>query len=199
MLILYDWQPRPDDGMSKSMTPTSFLYPFGSGGHRTQNEKFMEEKTKPQNSSQTSLCLKINYDTSIRCIDLENIMSGFRLIFQYELANLTGMPTRSFTDVVKIESIEKGSITINFLFDLINLNTSLVEINVNLLSVNIDLLDIFLLYLTTSKNKDKLQFPINSIKSSIKHVKSIILKGNGKSVELKADENGEIKQSNTNN
>ena len=29
------WQPRPDDGVSKSLTPTSFLYPFGLGCHRT--------------------------------------------------------------------------------------------------------------------------------------------------------------------
>lgn len=25
------WQPRPDDGVSKSITPTSFLYLFGLG------------------------------------------------------------------------------------------------------------------------------------------------------------------------
>ena len=29
------WQPRPDDGVSKSMTPTSFLYLFGLGCRRT--------------------------------------------------------------------------------------------------------------------------------------------------------------------
>ncbi len=155
-----------------------------------------------QNSAQTSLSLKINYDTSIRCIDLENILSGFRLIFQHELAKRTKLSTRSFTDVAKIESIEKGSIIINFFFDLVNININLLEVNVNLTSINIDLIDIVLLYLMPSMKKGdngKLQVAIAGIKSALKHFKSITLKGNGKSVELKADGNGEIEQSNTNN
>ena len=112
------------------------------------------------------------------------------------------MSTRSFTDVAKIESIEKGSIIINFLFDLININVNLLEVNVNLASINIDLIDIVLLYLLPSVKKDdngKLQVAIAGIRSALKHFKSITLKGNGRSIELKADENGEIEQSNTNN
>lgn len=162
----------------------------------------MEENGQYRIHPQGSLCLTINYDTSIRCIDLENILSGLRLILQHELAKRTKLSTRSFTDVAKIESIEKGSIIINFLFDLININVNLLDINVNLISIDIDLIEIILMYLMPSMKKNdngKLQVVIANIKTALKHFKSITLKEKGKSVELRVDENGEIEQINTNN
>lgn len=38
-------QPRPVPRVSKSMTPTLFLYPFGSGGHRTENYNMYNNST----------------------------------------------------------------------------------------------------------------------------------------------------------
>lgn len=188
--------------MSKSKTPTSFFVPVRVGQSPDTLFKYMEEKGQSRIHQQESLCLTINYDTSIRCIDLENTLSGFRMILQHDLAKRTKLSTRSFTDVAKIESIEQGSIIINFLFDLVNINANLLDVNINLISIDIDLINIVLRYLMPSMKKDdngKLQVAIANIKTALKHFKSITLRGNGKSVELRTDENGEIEQTNTNN
>jgi len=117
------------------------------------------------------------------------------MTLQHELAKRTGLGTRTFTDVTKIESIEKGSIEINMLFDLVNLNINLVEINVDLLSLDIDLSDIIELYLMSNmKNVPKILLAhIDGIKSALKHIRSLTLKTEKSETEFRQDHDGDIK------
>lgn len=142
-------------------------------------------------SKQTRCNIKINYEESIRSIDLENILTGFRMIYQHELATRTGKKTRDFTDLTKITSIEKGSISINLLFDWISLNIDLFSSN---FSINIDLSLLILYYLNTQNNKvpEKLRPYINNIVSALQNVKSIEFHDDKLDAEIKSGNNGEI-------
>lgn len=57
--------------------------------------------------------LHLEYDKCIRSIDLENILSGFRLLHEEELERETGKAKRNFTDSIVIDKVEKGSILID--------------------------------------------------------------------------------------
>ena len=87
---------------------------------------------------QHSCKVTIEYEDSIRSIDLENLLSGIRMICQHEMSVKFGGTPRDYTDCTKIQSIENGSIEINMLFDLVHINIDLIEVNLNLLSVDID-------------------------------------------------------------
>lgn len=143
---------------------------------------------------QDQLCtITIEYGNSIRSIDIENILSGVRMICQYGLAERTGLKSRDFTNVTHIKSIEKGSIIITLFFDLIQVQVNpVVNIDINLLDIDMDIVDILLFYLSKQVIDDKLKFYIGNIKSSLQHIKCITLKNKrGRSV-ITTDDDGEI-------
>lgn len=57
--------------------------------------------------------LHIEYVKNIRSIDLENILTGFRLLQEEALAKKTGCSKRKFTDSIIIDKVEKGSILLD--------------------------------------------------------------------------------------
>lgn len=83
---------------------------------------------KNRQDLQSSCKIKIDYDESIRSIDLENVLSGFRMFLEYELAEKTNSNPKAFTSVTKIHGIEKGSIDISFIFDFWDLIDSAIDI-----------------------------------------------------------------------
>lgn len=114
--------------------------------------------------------IHITYRDDIRSIDLENILSGIRLIGEHELSKLTGQHVRNFTDSFRIKNVEKGSIIVNLNID--------INITVNLF-----------LYLTTAitlysscKNMSKL------LKAAVRGIKSALKRGI--SIQIKRDSNG---------
>lgn len=57
--------------------------------------------------------LHIEYVKNIRSIDLENILTGFRLLQEEALVKKTGWSKRKFTDSIIIDKVEKGSILLD--------------------------------------------------------------------------------------
>lgn len=158
----------------------------------------MEPNLNRQNA-QFYCKITIDYDVSIRCIDLENILTGFRMLCQYELAEKTKMPPRTFTSVAKIQSIEKGSIDINLLIDLYQVFDSAKDISDILLNGNLDfrdyveiLYDLIDIYLNGKEIADNYKTYLKSIISTLPHFKSITIQNARKMFKLWSDENGKI-------
>ena len=142
---------------------------------------------------QHSCKVTIEYEDSIRSIDLENLLSGIRMICQHEMSVKFGGTPRDYTDCTKIQSIENGSIEINMLFDLVHINIDLIEVNLNLLSVDIDFVDIILAYLV-GRNviPGKLKVAYNALKAAIKNFKCIRIQGSQHNAKVTVDKNGDV-------
>ena len=59
--------------------------------------------------------IHIEYVKNIRSIDLENILTGFRLLQEEALVKKTDLSKRNFTDDIIIDKVEKGSIIIELI------------------------------------------------------------------------------------
>lgn len=139
------------------------------------------------------LCtVTIEYDDAIRCIDLENVLSGLRMMCQHELATRTGGKARDFTSLTKIQSIEKGSIVINLLLDIFNCDLC---ININL--GDLDINDVVILYLTKGKDVPKILKPyLNNFLSALRHLKSFKIQRNRRKTIIETDGSGRVKITN---
>lgn len=139
----------------------------------------------------------IEYNNSIRSIDLENLLSGMRMICQYELANKTRLKSRDFTDVTHIQKIEKGSIILTMFFDFVHIHVNpLIDINIDLCNIDIDIVDIILLYLGKDKIPNKLKGYVQNIKSALTHITSLKLENSHNDSTVTIDNNGRVEISN---
>lgn len=159
----------------------------------------MEEVSNTQ-KQRTNLRITVDYDESIRCIDLENLLFGVRMICQHELAERTGVKVRDFTNTIKIEGIEKGSIVINLLMDIVQIHMdSTIDVNINLLQVDFDLVDVFFLLLYGKKTiPDKIRKYRESIMSAVSHFKSVTMENHSRRTTFRTDEYGQIQITDTN-
>lgn len=144
---------------------------------------------------QSTCTIKIEYDESIRSIDLENLLSGIRMILQHELAERTNAKSRDFTDLTRITSIEKGSIDITLFFDWVHVNLDAIQVNLDLLSVDFDVVDLLLLYFGRDRIRqipEKLKVHVRNFKSSIGHFKNVLVKSDKQSATIAANNNDEL-------
>lgn len=115
--------------------------------------------------------LRITYADDIRSIDLENILSGIRLIGEHELSKQIGLHVRNFTDCFRIKSVEKGSIIVNMDID--------VDVTINLVVL---LSAAITLSQTLKSNAPAL------IRSAVSGIKSALKRG--VSIHIKRDNDG---------
>ncbi|MDO4972430.1 MAG: hypothetical protein Q4E41_10100 [Bacteroidales bacterium] len=143
--------------------------------------------------------ITIEYDGTIRCIDLEKLLSGIRLIYQHELAKRIGGKSRDYTESTQIQSIEKGSININLIFDITELNIDLADAAQNpnasrAIPIALDIIQIIADCLTSEEVADNLRTAVGGIKAAIKHFNSMkIQSGTDAERIFKSDKSGNIR------
>lgn len=154
----------------------------------------------PQNQQQV-LRLTIEYEGSVRSIDLENLLTGFRMLCQYELAERYGGQPRDYTSVTKIQSIEKGSIDIfvfiNVAMDMINVANDVSELansdNFDLWDAAEMLYNLICSYKDIKQIADNKKFYVKSIISAVSNFKSLVLRSPSIKKKLEVNKSGGIR------
>lgn len=155
----------------------------------------MEQTIPPLKETQCSV--KIEYGDSLRSIDLENILTGIRMIYQHELAKQFRMKPRDFTDLTRIKSIEAGCIDITYVFNwfLDNIEPGL-SIASNAITLSTAIKTWFDKRKTRRKNRSKdsksTEIHINNIEPSLRHGITITIIENAQEVKISSSNNGEI-------
>lgn len=142
------------------------------------------------NQEQLTQCkIRIHYDEAIRCIDLENFLYSLRMIYQHLLAEKTSLKTKDFTNVMQIKGIEKGSIVIDMLCNLQNID--LTELGNNL-SQALDIVSILQLLDNSQNLPDKIHTFISRLKSSIQSFVKIDFEKTEEITTIKINKDGEM-------
>lgn len=125
--------------------------------------------------------LHITYKDSIRSKDLENILSGIRLLCQRGMAKKTGLHLRKYTDCFRITTVENGSIIVNltlnigFDIDLLECIKSAIEI-----------------YISSIPVEALIKTAINGIKAALNHGNEIHIRKNDIQIDVPGNYEGEI-------
>ena len=150
----------------------------------------MDKSSKLKHSKPCSM--KIEFNDSLRSIDLENILIGTRMIYQHELARQYGMKTRDFTNFTRITGVEKGSIDVfyNIITDpaVIAAGVGLAASVVNLTAAVISLLSETI----KSNNQEKrpIEIHIHNYQTALRNIDCITFTEEGMRTKVWYDHNG---------